>query len=342
MTGIDEVARATGVSTATVSRALRGLPNVSDKTRAAVRQAADELGYVASSSASGLASGRTLAMGVVVPSVSRWFYTSVLEGVDSVLRSASYDMILFNLGGHRGDRERVFHRSILRKRTDALLALCLDFTADERHQLASLGHPTIVVGGPVKGLRSVGIDEKHTARTATDHLIHLGHRDIAHVGGEDEEGLNRQVPIGRLQGFQLAMRTADLAVRPEWILRGGFSLPESRASMNALLDRPGPKPTAVFAGSDEMAIGVILAAHDHGLSVPHDLSVIGIDNHEFSESFGLTTMAQDPFEQGAVASRILLDELGGADPRTRSVHSPVALILRSSTAPPPAFSSSSS
>ena len=86
MAGIEEVARATGVSTATVSRALRGLPNVSDKTRAAVRRAADELGYVASSSASGLASGRTLAMGVVVPSVSRWFYTSVLEGVDAELR----------------------------------------------------------------------------------------------------------------------------------------------------------------------------------------------------------------------------------------------------------------
>lgn len=125
-----------------------------------MRRAADQLGYVASSSASGFASGRTLAMGVVVPSVSRWFYTRVLEGIDSELRSASFDMILFNLGDHRGDRERVFHHSILRKRTDALLALCLDVTEDERVQLASLGHPTIVVGSPVKGLRSVGIDER--------------------------------------------------------------------------------------------------------------------------------------------------------------------------------------
>jgi LacI family repressor for deo operon, udp, cdd, tsx, nupC, and nupG len=336
MAGIDEVARATGVSTATVSRALRGLPNVSDSTRAAVRRAADELGYVASSSASGLASGRTLAMGVVVPSVSRWFYTSVLEGVDSELRAASYDMILFNLGGHRGDRERVFHRSILRKRTDALLALCLDFTADERHQLASLGHPTILVGGPVKGLRSVGIDEKTTGMTATEHLIKLGHRDIAHLGGEDEEGLNRQVPIGRLHGFQHAMRSAGLSVRPEWIIPGGFSLPASRAAMNELLDRPGPRPTAVFAGSDEMAFGAILAAHDHGLSIPGDLSVIGIDNHTFAESFGLTTLAQNPFDQGAVAARILLDELAGDEPRTRSVRSPVNLIVRTSTAPPAA------
>ncbi len=333
MAGIDEVARATGVSTATVSRALRGLPNVSDKTRARVRRAADELGYVASSSASGLASGRTLAMGVVVPSVSRWFYTSVLEGVDAELRAASYDMILFNLGGHRGDRERVFHRSILRKRTDALLAMCLDFTPDERHQLASTGHPTIVVGGPVRGLRSVGIDERGTARMATEHLISLGHRDIAHLGGEDEEGLNRQVPVGRMHGFQDALRDAGIPIRAEWIIPGGFSLPLSRIAMNALLDRPGPRPTAVFAGSDEMAMGVILAAQDHGLRVPQDLSVIGIDNHDYSASFGLTTMAQDPFEQGAFAARLLLDELAGAAPRTRSVKMPVTLIERATTAP---------
>ena len=334
MAGIEEVARATGVSTATVSRALRGLPNVSDKTRAAVRRAADELGYVASSSASGLASGRTLALGVVVPSVSRSFYTQVLEGVDAELRSAIYDMILFNLGGHRGDRERVFHRSILRKRTDALLALCLDFTSDEREQLATLGHPTIVVGGPVKGLRSVGIDEKATARTATEHLISLGHTDIAHLGGEDEEGLNSNVPLGRLRGFEQAMRTAHLPVRPEWVIPGGFSLPEGRAAVNRLLERPGPRPTAIFAGSDEMAFGAILAAGDHGLRVPDDLSVIGIDDHDYADCFRLTTMAQSPFEQGALATRILLDELGGAEPRTRSVRADARLVVRGSTAPP--------
>lgn len=334
MGGIEEVARATGVSTATVSRALRGLPNVSDSTRAAVRQAADQLGYVASSSASGLASGRTLALGVVVPSVSRWFYTQVLEGVDSELRTASYDMILFNLGGHRGDRERVFHRSILRKRTDALLALCLDFTADEREQLATVDHPTIVVGGPVRGLRSVGIDEKATARAATEHLIQLGHSAIAHLGGEDEEGLNSSVPAGRLRGFEQAMHTAQHVVRPEWIVPGGFTLPQARAATHSLLARPGPRPTAIFAGSDEMAMGAILAAQDRGLRVPEDLSVIGIDDHDFAACFGLTTMAQSPFDQGALATRILLDELAGGTPKTRSVRAAATLVVRSSTASP--------
>ncbi|MDQ1608472.1 MAG: LacI family transcriptional regulator, repressor for deo operon, udp, cdd, tsx, nupC, and nupG [Microbacteriaceae bacterium] len=299
-----------------------------------MRTAADKLGYVASSSASGLASGRTLAMGVVVPSVSRWFYATVLAGIDAELRAARYDMILFNLGGPGGDRERVFHRSILRKRTDALLALCLDFTADEQVELASTGHPTIVVGGPVHGLRNVGIDERGTARRATEHLIALGHREIAHLGGEGEEGLSHQVPVGRMHGFEDALRIAGIPTRGDWVVPGRFTLPSGRAAMNALLDRPGPRPTAVFAGSDEMAIGAILAAQDHGLTVPGDLSVIGIDNHDFAESFGLTTMAQNPFEQGAVAARILLDELAGATPRSRSLTMPVTLVERASTAPP--------
>lgn len=334
MTGIDDVARATGVSTATVSRALRGLPNVSETTRTAVKRAADELGYVASSSASGLASGRTRAMGVVVPSVSRWFYTTVLEGVDTELRAASYDLILFNLGGREGERDRVFHRTILRKRTDALLALCLDFTADERHQLRSTGHPTIVVGGPVRGLRSIGIDERGTARRATEHLIELGHRDIVHLGGENEAGLNALVPVGRQHGYQDALKAANIPARKDRSVFGGFSIAHSRSVMNEILDGPGPLPTAVFASSDEMAFGAMLAASDHGLRVPEDLSVIGIDGHELGESFKLTTMAQDPYGQGSLGARLLLDELSGAKPRTKSVHVPVLLVDRGSTAPP--------
>jgi DNA-binding LacI/PurR family transcriptional regulator len=346
--GIDDVARAAGVSIATVSRALRGLPNVSVATRDRIQAAADRLGYVASSSASGLASGRTLAMGVVTPSVSRWFYTTVIEGIDAALREANYDMILYNLASRGGDRERVFHRSILRKRTDALIALCLDFTAAEREQLLSLGHPTIMIGGPVRGIRHIGIDERAVARQATDHLIALGHRDIAHLGGDDDEGLNRQVPRDRRLGFLDAMSAASYVARPEWMLSGGFSLTASRKAVGKLLDRSSarrssvgrlavdgpPRPTAIMANSDEMAIGAILAVQDHGLRVPDDVSVIGIDNHDLAEAFGLTTMAQDPYGQGMLGARILLDDLGveGMSRKT-SVRADSWLIERHSTAP---------
>jgi LacI family transcriptional regulator, repressor for deo operon, udp, cdd, tsx, nupC, and nupG len=337
VTSIDDVARASGVSIATVSRALRGLPNVSEPTRQRIQDIADELGYVASSSASGLASGRTLAMGVVAPSVSRWFYTTVIEGIDAALRDANYDMILYNLASRGGDRERVFHRSILRKRTDALIALCLDFSSAEREQLLGLGHPTIMIGGPVRGIRHIGIDERGVGRQATEYLIGLGHRHIAHLGGDDDEGLNRQVPLERRRGYLDALGAAGIPPRADWMLSGRFSLTASRDVINELLSRPGQRPTAIFANSDEMAIGAILAAADQRVSIPRELSVIGIDNHDLSESFGLTTMAQDPFEQGNLGARILLDDLNdGPLKRKTSVRALFHLIERSSTAAPPA------
>jgi LacI family transcriptional regulator, repressor for deo operon, udp, cdd, tsx, nupC, and nupG len=337
VTSIGDVAKASGVSIATVSRALRGLPNVSSATRDRIQTVADRLGYVASSSASGLASGRTLAMGVVTPSVSRWFYTTVIEGIDAQLREANYDMILYNLASRGGDRERVFHRSILRKRTDALIALCLDFTAPEREQLLSLGHPTIMIGGPVRGIRHIGIDEREVARDATNHLIELGHRDIAHLGGDDDEGLNRQVPRDRRLGFLDAMAAAGHPIRPEWMLSGRFSLTASRQVVSEVLSRATTAPTAIVANSDEMAIGAMLAAFDHGLAVPGDISIIGIDNHDLAETFGLTTMAQDPYAQGALGARVLLDDLNaGGLSRKTSVRASAWLIRRHSTGAPPA------
>jgi DNA-binding LacI/PurR family transcriptional regulator len=333
LTSIDDVARASGVSTATVSRALRGLPNVSAPTREAVLAIAEQLGYVASSNASGLATGRTLAMGVVVPNVSRWFYSTVLEGIDAELRRVGYDTILFNLGLRGEDRERVFHRSILRKRTDAVIALCLDFTPAEREQLASLGHPTIVVGGPVPGLRHVGIDELEVARQATEHLIALGHRRIGHLAGAPERGLNRRVPQRRRRGFELAMAEAGLPLGPGAIEQSDFDIAGGRAAALRMLGG-AQRPTAVFAASDEIAIGAMLAARELGIDVPGELSVIGIDNHALAETFALTTIGQDAFGQGRLAAQLMLEELAGTEPRPGPLRFPVALIERASTAPP--------
>lgn len=274
-------------------------------------------------------------MGLVAPSVSRWFYTTVIEGVDAALRDANYDMILYNLASRGGDRERVFHRSILRKRTDALIAVGMDFSADEREQLLTVGHPLMMIGGPVRGIRHIGIDERGVARTATAHLIDLGHTDIAHLGGDDDEGLNRRVPEDRRSGYLDAMRVAGIPVPENRLLTGHFSLPASREVMADVFASTGARPTAVFASSDEMAIGTILAAGDAGIRVPQQLSVIGIDNHDLAASFGLTTMAQDPYEHGHRGARILLDELAGATAaRKASLTAKAHLIERSSTAPP--------
>ena len=333
---IKDVAAAAGVSISTVSRALRGLSTVNEKTMELVRRHAEELGYVPSAAAAAIATGRTKAINVVVPAVATWFFSSVLEGIDAELRAAGYDLALFDLGYTGTERERVFHRSILRHRGDALIALCIDFSEAEREELRSTNMPTIVVGNPVSGLRFVGIDEVAAARLATEHLIGLGHRDILHLSGGDEQtlGLNARVPDDRRAGFEAALRAADIPLDPARIRLGRFSADAAGRVMDEILDAPGPHPTAVFAASDEMAMGAMLSIYRHRLRVPDDISVIGIDDHRLSASFGLTTFAQHPVEQGAKAARIILDELDGRPVTDTSQLLPVTFIDRGSTGAP--------
>jgi len=333
---IKDVAAAAGVSVSTVSRALRGLPTVNPATAELVQQTAAELGYVPSAAAAAIATGRTRAVNVVVPALNTWFFSSLVEGIDGELRAAGYDMALFDLGYTGSERQRVFHRSLLRHRGDALVAVCIDFSADERAELRATGLPTIVVGNPVRGLRFVGIDEVAAARLATQHLIGLGHRDILHLSGgdEDELGLNAQVPKGRLLGFRQALDEAGIPLDPSRVRLGRFTAMASGQIMDEILDGPGPFPTAVFAASDEMAIGAVLSIFRHGLRVPEDISVIGIDDHPLAKPFGLTTVAQNPAEQGAAAARTVLDELAGRPAREGNLLLPVTLIDRGSTAEP--------
>ncbi|MGH8892417.1 MAG: LacI family DNA-binding transcriptional regulator [Actinomycetes bacterium] len=336
MTSIKDVARTVGVSTATVSRALRGLPRVSDETRFRVLQAAAELDYVASPTAAGLASGQTRAVGVVVPFVTRWFYAGVVHGAEELLREAGYDLLLYNLGGDRDARHRVFRTHLLRKRVDAVLVLSLNPTDDEITALAKLDRPVAVVGATVPGWSSVRIDDDATARIAMRHLTGLGHRRIGYIGGSLDDQLDFAAPLDRLQGYRRAMAEAGLDVARSWEVVGDFTVRGGLAAMRLLLETD-PRPTAVFAASDEMAVGAVHAAREVGLRVPEDVSVIGIDDHEMSEFFELSTVAQPVREQGRLAARLLLDALG-ADPDGPAVPPceltvPTRLIVRRTTGP---------
>lgn len=333
MSSIHDVARYCGVSTATVSRALRGLPNVSPRTRQLVQAAAAELGYVPSPSASGLSGGRHHAVAIVIPSTARWFSNKVVEGVDNVLRREGFDTFLVILAATQTSRELLFHNSLLRKRADAVIALGIDFTRDERRELRSLQMPAIVVGGPVHGVRSIGIDDRAIAGAAVEHLVSLGHRAIGHLGGENEYGLARSVGVIRGTAWRAALVARGIEPMPHWYALGAFLMPQAKVAASAML-RAAHRPTAIFAGSDEMAFGVLAAAADLGVRVPEDLSVIGVDDHEWSESYGLTTMRQDPYEQGRTAARIVLDELGGGSTAPQSVLAPFTLVVRRSTAAP--------
>ena len=336
VTSIKDVARTVGVSTATVSRALRGLPRVSDETRDRVLQVAAELDYVASPSAASLASGQTRAVGIVVPFVTRWFYSSVVQGAEELLRQAGYDSLLYNLGGNAEARRRVFRSHLLRKRVDAVLILSLTPTAHEIAELHKLGYPVAVVGTMVEGWSSVRIDDAGAALTATQHLLDLGHRRIAYVGGLLEDELGFSAPAARLTGFRTALDALGLQPDPRLELVGDFTVRGGVAAGEKLV-AVADRPTAIFAASDEMAIGVVHAVRSAGLRVPEDISVIGIDDHEMSEYFELTTVAQPVLDQGRTAARLLLDALehqADGSPVARDVTVPTHLVVRRTTAPP--------
>ncbi|GAB2454007.1 DNA-binding LacI/PurR family transcriptional regulator [Conyzicola lurida] len=335
MTGINEVAVLAGVSTATVSRALSGNGHVSLATQSRVKAAALELGYVVSSNASGLATGRTKNVGVVIPFLTRWYYSSVIEGAEQALLSHGYDLTLYNLSGGGDERRSVFEHFLLRKRVDAVIAISLELTASELASLFEMNKPIVGIGGPLPGVRTLSIDDVKVARLATEHLLSLGHTSIAHIGGDTSVELDFHLPTNRRVGYEAALEAVGIPIDPELFAAADFSVPGGYRAAKQLLGNPRKRPTAVFAASDEMAIGTILAARDLGLAVPGDVSVMGIDDHELAGFFGLSTVAQFPAAQGRMAVELLMEELHPGR-HVAAANTPLhfELIVRSSTARP--------
>ena len=329
---IDDVARTAGVSTATVSRALRGLPHVNEQTRAAVHRIALDLGYVPSKSASTLASGRTRTVGVVTPHIAKWYFAQAIEALEHELRAIGYDVLLLALPPGPTSRRPAFDPEALRQRVDAVAVLTVPLTGGELDGLRRLRLPMAFVGASVAGAMSVRIDDVAVGRTATEHLLALGHTRIGHIGGDPEEALNFNAPVDRRAGWMSALRGAGLSPDHSLDVPGMFTVAGGRAAMRTLLALPDP-PTAVFAASDEMAFGALTAVRDAGLRVPQDVSVIGVDDHELSELFALTTVGQPVAEQGRSAARMLLATLAGT-PAHSNEHLllPTTLVERSTTA----------
>ncbi|NEC88501.1 LacI family DNA-binding transcriptional regulator [Streptomyces sp. SID12501] len=331
---ITDVARVAGVSTSTVSRALRGRPGVSDEVRAQIAAVAAQLGYTASRSASSLASGRTFTIGVVAPYIGRWFFGTVLDAAETVFSAAGYDVLLYNLGSPEA-RKRFFTRLPVRKRVDAVLSLLIP-DLEEEEALRSLGVPlATTVGGARDGFTVVGIDDHAGATSAVRHLVNLGHRRIGMISGESEP-LHWTTPIARRQGYLDVLAEAGIAHDPALEADGGYTVEGGERAMTELLAVSRP-PTAVFAQSDEMAMGALRALRRHRLRAPDDVSVIGFDDHELAEVIGLTTIAQPVPAQGAEAARLLLRQLDEPDAEpapTGQVRMPIRLVLRETTAPP--------
>jgi len=350
MVSIDDVARAAGVSTATVSRALSGRGHVSPATRARVQSAAQALGYVVSASASSLASGRARNIGVLLPYVDRWFFSTVLSGIAAELMRGGYDITLYSVTDDPAERRRVFETFVRRQRVDGVICVSIALGADETDRLTELGLPLVALGGPYPGMTTLMVDDVAVGRLAAEHLMALGHRRIAHIGARAEFDLDFHVPAQRRRGFEQALRDAAIPLPPERFEPADFTVAGGFGAALRLLDAGGDgrgasagdgrsggagagrsgfagdgrsgfagdggstaaRPTAILAASDEMAIGAILAARERGLRVPEDLSVLGVDGHELGEFFQLTTIDQSPRLQGERAATAMIELLDGS------------------------------
>lgn len=328
-----DVAAMAGVSTSTVSRSLRGLPNVSAPTRQRVLDAARELSYVVSPSASGLASGQTRAIGVVVPYVTRWFFANAVAGACDVLAEAGYDVLLYHLGSASG-RDRFFDRMPLARRVDAVVALTMPLTEDHTLALRALDMPLVTVGARVSGVTCVRIDDVAAAQSAVNHLIHQGHESIGMLSSlSDEPGLGFSSSRDRQKGYRLAMEAAGLEPQDDLVVAGLHGVDGGAEAMSQLLSGEH-LPTAVFAEYDELAIGAMRTLRKAGIAVPAQLSIVGVDDHEMASFVDLTTVAQHVHELGAVAARLLLDTLADRLQEPADVMLPTRLMIRGSTAPP--------
>lgn len=329
--GINDVAKAAKVSTATVSRALRGLPGVGERTRDYVIATARELGYVPSHNASALASGKTGTVGIVMPNVSHWFFSTILESAEQTLRASNMDALVYFLP-YTSVPNSQFDPNALRGKVDAILVTSMFFTDEEIHQLDSLQVPVAFLSVEQPGFPHVGIDDEQAAVTACDHLLSLGHTAIAHISDISADKNPATPTQRRYNGWRSALEAAGLPYRTDLDIRTAEMTPQDGYTATTTLLDNSPDVTAIFASSDELAMGCMQAIRERDLTPGREISVVGVDGHMLSEAFGLSTVSQPAREEGARAARILIEAMQGLSGTQRVIY-PTTLIQRSSTGP---------
>jgi DNA-binding LacI/PurR family transcriptional regulator len=331
--GIRDIAKAAGVSTATVSRALRGFSTVDAELREHVLRVAGELGYVGSPAAAALSTGRMSAVGIITPYISRWSFGRMLSGVERELRAAGLDVLVYCVGDP-SDPHPVPPLQRLRTRVDGFLVMSIAADSPDLEGLFGLDIPVSLIGTSAPGVSCVMIDDTAGARAATDHLLSLGHTRIGLIyGRENHDPLVLEHP--RYLGYLEALREAGLEPDPTLELPGQFSVPGGEQAMRQLLELDDP-PTAVFAMSDEMAFGAMRALWDSGREPGPDMALIGFDGHDMADVFSLSTVVQPLEELGRYGARSIVNALANPAQPPELTVLPTELVVRaSSTGPKP-------
>jgi LacI family transcriptional regulator len=337
-TTIRELARKSGVSVGTVSRALNGYPDVSPETRERVFRLARELDYTPAAAARTLVTQRSHVVGVILetgeghPDLQHPFFHEVLGGLKSGLGAAGFDLMLFaserpgNGFGPHSYLKRCQHHNV-----DGVVLMGGDADDEEVRRLARSGLPCVGVDLELTGPRAgcVMSDNVAGAQLAVRHLAELGHRRIATIAGR----LDTRPARDRLAGYRREIEAQELAYRDEYVVYGDYYAESGRAAMRRLLEAAEP-PTAVFAASDMMAIGAMLALHEAGVEVPGGVAVVGFDDITIAEHSQppLTTLRQNKFELGKDAAAALMRRIEGED-APEIVTRTVDLVVRASTQP---------
>ena len=328
-----DVAARAGVSHQTVSRVINRHPSVAPHTRARVEQAIAELGYRPNIAARALVTGSTRTIGLVTVNINPYGPAQTMIGLERAARAAGYSLSVAILDHPTAEAMRDAIDSFVAQCVDAVVALSTyDDAAAAVSAIVSPVPLVMVQAGAGEDRPAVGVDQEAGARLATRHLLSLGHRTVHHVAGPEAS----QEARGRVIGWRAELIAAGAPVpdllRGDWTPSSGYAAGKELA---ARMRAEGGGVTAVFLGNDQMALGLLAALHEEGLSVPGDVSVVGFDDLPEAPYFSppLTTVRQDFAELGRRGVQLLLARLRGEELHLDAV--PPELLVRSSTGPAP-------
>lgn len=331
-----DVAELAGVSPATVSRAFSAPDSVSLEVRQRIEKAVKKLNYTPNLNARSLRGRSTGVVIVLLPDIGNPFFSVLLKGIEETARSAGRAILI-------GDTDKDFELAATyalqldAQRADGMILLngFLPFRDSSGRPISRVQHPIVVVSERIPNCQfpTVGIDNVGAAREVIQFLAQAGHQRIGYIGGPADNVLTKQ----RLQGYCEGLSALGLSQGKELIAYGDFSIESGRAATRLLL-HVAPRPTAIFASNDEMAVGAIIELKSLGLRVPEDMSVVGFDDIEFSVSYdpAITTVHQPRREMGRIGMNLIIDLLENRPLEKSEVVLEHELIVRRSTGTAPA------
>ncbi|WP_456273723.1 catabolite control protein A [Bacillus sp. AK031] len=301
---IYDVAREANVSMATVSRVVNGNPNVKPATRKKVVEVIDRLGYRPNAVARGLASKKTTTVGVIIPDISNIFFAELARGIEDIATMYKYNIILSN-SDQNTEKELHLLNTMLGKQVDGIVFMGGNITEEHVREF-ELSPVPIVLAGTIedsKKMPSVNIDYKTAAYDAVKELIDKGHKQIAFVSGPFHDKVNNEA---KLPGYKQALEEAGIQFSEDLVIEGDYTYDSGLEAWQKLRELKN-KPTAVFTGNDEMALGVVHGAQDEGVEIPAEAEVISFDNTRLALMVRpqLTSVVQPLYDIGAVAMRLL-------------------------------------